>query len=42
MSKSACKKKDFKEPENPSYYCKKCDAKVNKEKQVCKPKKLKK
>ncbi|TDN95707.1 hypothetical protein DET65_0485 [Sunxiuqinia elliptica] len=41
MGKTACKKKDFEESENPKYYCKKCGAKVKKEGKVCKPKKLK-
>lgn len=41
MGKVACKKKDFKDKENPKYICKKCDAKVKKEDNVCKPKKIK-
>lgn len=41
MGKTACKKDDFKDAKNPKYECKKCGAKVEKEKQVCKPKKIK-
>ena len=41
MGKTACKKKDFTDHENPKYICKKCAAKVNKEEKVCKPQKLK-
>lgn len=41
MGKTACKKKDFKDHENPKYACKRCGAKVKKEEKVCKPKKLK-
>lgn len=41
MSKTACKKKDYKEPDNPKYYCKKCLTKADKEKKVCKPKEIK-
>ena len=41
MGKSACKKKDYKTPENPKYYCKKCGAIAKKEGKVCKPKKIK-
>jgi len=40
MGKTACKKKDFEDKENPKYECKKCGAKVNKEDKVCKPKKI--
>ncbi len=39
MSKKACKKKNFEDKNNSDYQCKKCGAKVNKEKKVCKPKK---
>jgi len=39
MGKSACKKKDYKEPENPNYECKKCGAKAKKEDKLCKPQK---
>jgi hypothetical protein len=41
MAKTACKKKEFKDKENPKYECKKCRARVNKEEKVCKPKKIK-
>lgn len=41
MSKTACKDKDFKLVEEPKYKCKKCGALVRKEKQACKPKKIK-
>ena len=40
MGKKACKKKNFKNKENPKYICKKCGAKVRKEEKVCKAKKL--
>ena len=40
MSKQ-CKKKDYKEPEDCKYFCKKCDRISKKEDNVCKPKKLK-
>lgn len=41
MGKTACKKEDYQEPENPKYFCKKCGQKANKEDKVCKPKKVK-
>ena len=41
MTKTACKKKDFKDKENPNFECKKCRARVKKEEKVCKPKKIK-
>jgi hypothetical protein len=41
MGKSACKKKEFKNSEQPKYLCKKCGALVKKEDSVCKPAKLK-
>jgi len=41
MGKTVCKKKNFEDDKNPKYKCKKCDAKVKKEDNVCKPKKLK-
>ncbi len=41
MSKTACKKDDYREPENPKYFCKKCDRKAKKEDKLCKPKKIK-
>jgi rRNA maturation endonuclease Nob1 len=40
MSKTACKKKKYKVPDNPKYYCKKCGSKAKKEDKVCKPKKI--
>ena len=40
MSKTACKKKDYKDPEDPKYCCKKCNKKAKKEGKLCKPKKL--
>ena len=42
MSKTACKKKDYKNPETPQYYCQKCQAKAKKESKLCKPKEIKK
>ncbi len=41
MGKSACKKNEPKNVENPKYECKKCGALVKKEENVCKPQKLK-
>jgi hypothetical protein len=41
MGKTACKKDDYKEPENPKYKCKKCGSKAQKESKLCKPKKIK-
>ncbi len=41
MSKKACKKNDYKEPEAPKYICKKCGNKAKKEDNLCKPKKIK-
>jgi len=41
MAKTACKKKEFKDKENPKYECKRCGAKVKKEEKACKPKKIK-
>jgi len=41
MSKTACKKKKFKDSENSKYECKKCGAKVKKEDRVCKSSKIK-
>lgn len=41
MGKAACKKKGFEDKEDAKYKCKKCDAKVNKKENICKPKKLK-
>jgi ubiquitin len=40
MGKTACKEKDFEEAKEPKYVCKKCGAKVKKEKQACKPRKI--
>ncbi len=42
MGKTACKKEDYKDSENPKYVCKRCGAKTKKEDKVCKPKKIKK
>ncbi|MFA6951322.1 MAG: hypothetical protein WCQ70_11625 [Lentimicrobiaceae bacterium] len=44
MSKTMCQKgkKGQQDTPDPKYICKKCGAKVKKEKQVCKPEKLKK
>ena len=41
MTKTACKKKEFKDKENPKYEYKRCGAKVKKEEKVCNPKKIK-
>jgi hypothetical protein len=41
MSKKRCEKKEYVEPEEPKFICKKCERKAKKEEQVCKPKKLK-
>ena len=41
MGKTACKKDNFKDKENPIFVCKKCGAKVKSEEKVCKPKKIK-
>lgn len=40
MSKKACKKKGFKDKDEPKYSCKKCGARVKKDHKVCKPKKI--
>jgi hypothetical protein len=40
MGKTACKKKDYSEPVDPKYVCKKCGAKAKKEEKVCKPQKI--
>lgn len=40
MGKSACKKKDYVEPEDAKYCCKKCNVKAKKENKLCKPKKI--
>jgi hypothetical protein len=40
MGKTACKKKDYHEPENPKYICCKCGVKSKKEEKVCKPVKI--
>lgn len=42
MSKTACKDKSVTETDEQRFECKKCGAKVKKEKQVCKPRKIKK
>ena len=41
MSKTACKDADLIDKKEPKYSCKKCGATVKKEKNVCKPKKIK-
>lgn len=41
MSKTACKDKKLIAKDEAKFVCKKCDAKVKKEKYVCKPKKIK-
>ena len=41
MGKTACKKEDYKEPNDPVFFCKKCGAKADKEKRLCKPKAIK-
>lgn len=40
MGKTACKKKNFEDKENPKFRCKKCGALVRKEEKVCKPVKI--
>ncbi len=40
MSKKACKKKKYSEPETGEYFCKKCNIKAIKEEKLCKPKKV--
>jgi hypothetical protein len=40
MGKTACKKKNYKEPGNPKYRCKKCGAGANDKEKVCKPEKV--
>jgi len=42
MSKTACKYTVLIITEDPGFKCKKCGATVKKEKQACKPKKIKK
>ncbi len=37
MSKTACEIKDYTSPKEAKYICKKCGAKANKEKKLCKP-----
>lgn len=41
MGKVACKKKNYEEPGNPKYVCKKCGLKAKKEEKLCKPQKIK-
>lgn len=41
MGKTACKDKDLIEDKEAKYECKKCGAKVKKEKHACKAKKIK-
>lgn len=40
MGKKACKKKDFKDKENPKFECEKCGAKVKKKEKVCESTKI--
>jgi len=40
MTKTACKKDNFQDKENPKFECKRCGAKVNKNEKVCKPRKI--
>jgi hypothetical protein len=40
MSKKRCEKKNYKEPDDPKYVCKKCGRKADKKDKVCKPEKL--
>lgn len=41
MPKKKCKTKDAKIPEKPEYFCKKCGNEAEKEKHLCKPRKMK-
>lgn len=41
MGTKRCKKKDYKPPQTPAYYCKKCERLAKKEKKLCKAKKIK-
>jgi hypothetical protein len=41
MGKTACRKNNPKDIENPKYRCKKCGSLTKKEEKVCKPVKLK-
>ena len=35
-----CKKKNYKNPKDPKYYCTKCDRKAKKEGKLCKPEEI--
>ncbi len=39
MSKTQCKKEDYKQKDDGKYVCKRCERKANKEDKLCKPKK---
>jgi hypothetical protein len=39
MGKKKCEKKEYKEPENPNFTCKKCNRSAQKKSKVCKPQK---
>ena len=41
MSKTACKKKDYKKPEEARFRCEKCESTAKKKKKLCKPQKIK-
>jgi hypothetical protein len=41
MTKTQCKKDDYKEKDDAKYLCKRCGRTSKKEEKVCKPKKLK-
>lgn len=40
MGKTACKKKDPRDVDNPKYECKKCGGLAKKEEKLCKPRKV--
>lgn len=40
MGKKKCEKKDYSEPENPKFLCKKCQRSAKKKSKLCKPAKL--
>jgi hypothetical protein len=42
MTKTRCEKKNYTEPKDAKYECKKCGRRARKEKQVCKPKAIEK
>lgn len=39
--KKKCEKKDYKDPQEPKYLCKKCDRLAKKKDKLCKPEKIK-